>query len=243
MHYCVHRLRHCEYRDSFEPVNCPLSCSDSIARRRLMSADSVASTSESGSDKPLASPAADPPLVSEAHAQRITQLFQDEYANVVNFIAARTGSWPEARDIAAEAFAKILQKPDPESVSFLRAYVYRSARNIATNRATLGAVRKRIIGIARHEFTTTSPSPEPGLIAQQRLQILQRAIERMRPSRKMVLRLRMWEELPFAEILHRFAAEGLMVNERTLHRWYGDALEELRRAIRAAEDPQGEEVK
>lgn len=208
-----------------------------------MSADVVASTSDSGSDEPLASRTAEPPRVSEAHAQRIAELFQDEYTNVVHFVAARTGSWPEARDIAAEAFAQILQKPDPETVSFLRAYVYRSARNIATNRAKLGAVRKRIIGISRHEFASTSPSPEPGLIDEQRLQVLQRAMELMRPSRRMVLKLRMWEELPFADILARFAAEGLVVNERTLHRWYGDALEELRSAIRVAEDLQGEGVK
>lgn len=208
-----------------------------------MSADVIASTSDPGPDEPLASRTAEPPRVSEAHAQRIAELFQDEYTNVVHFVAARTGSWPEARDIAAEAFAQILQKPDPETVSFLRAYVYRSARNIAINRAKLGAVRKRIIGIARHQFASTSPSPEPGLIDEQRLQVLQRAMEGMRPSRRMVLRLRMWEELSFAVILARFAAEGLVVNERTLHRWYGDALEELRSAIRVAEDLQGEGVK
>jgi RNA polymerase sigma factor (sigma-70 family) len=208
-----------------------------------MTADSVASTPETGSDEQLSSRAAEPARVSEAHAKQIAQLFQDEYANVVHFIAARAASWPEARDIAAEAFAQILQKPDPETVSFLRAYVYRAARNIAINRAMLGAARRRIIGIARHEFTSTSPSPEPALIKQQRLQVLGRAMEGMKPSRRMLLKLRMWEELSFADILARFAAEGLVVNERTLYRWYGDALEELRTAIEAAEDLKGEGVK
>jgi len=34
----------------------------------------------------------------------------------------------------------------------------------------------------------------------------------------------------------RFAADGVAVNERTLLRWYADALKELRQAIVAAED-------
>jgi len=50
----------------------------------------------------------------------------------------------------------------------------------------------------------------------------------------------MWEELPYAEIESRFAAEGILVNERTLNRWYAEALRELRRAIQAAEELQEE---
>lgn len=71
---------------------------------------------------------------------------------------------------------------------------------------------------------------------QQRIKVLSEAIETLRPTRKMVLKLRMWDELPYAEIESRFAADGVVVNERTLLRWYADALKELRRAIVAAED-------
>jgi DNA-directed RNA polymerase specialized sigma24 family protein len=71
---------------------------------------------------------------------------------------------------------------------------------------------------------------------QQRVKVLAAAIERLRPTRKMVLKLRMWDELPYTEIEARFAADGVVVNERTLLRWYADALKELRRAILAAED-------
>jgi RNA polymerase sigma-70 factor (ECF subfamily) len=207
-----------------------------------MSRDFLASSSdESGAGEPRGSRAPEPPGVNEAHAERIARLFQAEYTNVVSYIAARIGSWPEARDIVAEAFAEILRKPDPETVSFLRAYIYQAARNIASNRARLGAGRKRILGIARHEFTSTTPSPEPALIKEEQLHILERALKGMRPSRRMLLRLRMWEELSFSEILAKFAAEGVVVKERTLFRWYADALEELRTAIEAAEDVNQEE--
>jgi transposase-like protein len=51
----------------------------------------------------------------------------------------------------------------------------------------------------------------------------------------------MWEELPYAEIESRFAAEGLVVNERTLNRWYAEGLKEVRQGIREAEEPQREQ--
>jgi DNA-directed RNA polymerase specialized sigma24 family protein len=88
----------------------------------------------------------------------------------------------------------------------------------------------------RHEFASTTPSPEPQFMQQQRIKVLSTAIESLRPTRRMVLRWRMWDELPYAEIEARFAAEGVSVNERTLLRWYAEALKDLRQAILAAEE-------
>jgi RNA polymerase sigma-70 factor (ECF subfamily) len=172
----------------------------------------------------------------EAHTRRIAELFRDEYPKLVHYMVSRTGSWPEARDVAAQAFAQVLESRAPDTISFLKAYVYRAARNLATDRARAGAIRTRINRIVKHEFASTTPSPEPQFMQQQRVTVLAAAIEQLRPTRKMVLKLRMWDELPYAEIEARFAADGVVVNERTLLRWYADALKELRQAILAAEN-------
>ena len=37
-------------------------------------------------------------------------------------------------------------------------------------------------------------------------------------------------ELPYAEVESRFAAAGMKLTERTLNRWYAEALQELRQA-------------
>ncbi len=173
---------------------------------------------------------------SDAHTQRIAELFREEYPKLVHYMVARTGSWPEARDVAAQAFAQVLEMRAPETVTFLKAYVYRVARNLATDRARAGAIRTRINKIVKHEFASTSPSPEPLFAHEQRIKVLSDAIETLRPTRKMVLRLRVWDELPYTEIESRLAADGVSVNERTLLRWYADALKELRQAILAAEE-------
>jgi RNA polymerase sigma factor (sigma-70 family) len=170
------------------------------------------------------------------HTQRLAVLFKEEYPKLVHYMVSKTGSWPEARDVAAQAFAKVLESRSPETISFLKAYVYRAARNLATDRARSGAIRSRINRIVRHEFASTTPSPEPQFMQQERIKVLSAAIESLRPTRRMVLRWRMWDELPYAEIEARFAAEGVSVNERTLLRWYAEALKDLRQAILAAEE-------
>jgi RNA polymerase sigma-70 factor (ECF subfamily) len=176
------------------------------------------------------------PTFNGTHTQRVADLFRTEYPKLVHYMVSKTGSWPEARDVAAQAFAQVLEMRAPETISYLKAYVYRAARNLATDRARAGAIRTRLNRIVRHEIPTTTPSPEPQLMQQQRVKVLVTAIETLRPTRRMVLRWRMWDELPYAEIESRFAAEGVCVNERTLLRWYAEALKDLRQAILAAEE-------
>jgi RNA polymerase sigma factor (sigma-70 family) len=200
-----------------------------------MNLNPVALESDTTPEETAGPPGAQTP-VREAHVQRIAELFRDEYPKLVHYMVSRTGNWPEARDVAAQAFAQVLEMRAPDTISFLKAYVYRAARNLATDRARAGAIRTRINRIVKHEFASTTPSPEPLFMQQQRVKVLAAAIERLRPTRKMVLKLRMWDELPYTEIEARFAADGMVVNERTLLRWYADALKELRQAILAAED-------
>ena len=174
--------------------------------------------------------------VDKAHADRTAQLFADEYAKLVHFMVARTGSWTEARDVASQAFAQVLEVNDPQAVSFLKGYVYRAARNLWTDRVKIGAIRRRIDQVANYESVTTSPSPEPLLIGQQQAQVLRRAIEGLRPSRKMVLIWRIWDELTYRQIAERLAEEGLVVDERTVSNWFADALKVLGETVRGVAD-------
>lgn len=174
--------------------------------------------------------------VDKAHADRTAQLFVDEYARLVRFMVARTGSWVEARDVASQAFAQVLEAKDPQTVSFLKGYVYRVARNIWTDRVKIGAIRRRIDQVAHYDSVAMSPSPEPLMIGQQQAQVLRRAIEGLRPSRKMVLIWRIWDELTYREIALHLAEEGTVVDERTVSNWFADALKELGGTVRGVVD-------
>ena len=201
-----------------------------------MNLDPAAFDPNSPSEESTAARTTPPTRLNGPHTQRLAELFKEEYPKLVHYMVSKTGSWPEARDVAAQAFAQVLESRSPETISFLKAYVYRAARNLATDRARSGAIRSRINRIVRHELPSTTPSPEPQFMQQQRIKVLSAAIESLRPTRRTVLRWRMWDELPYAEIEARFAAQGVSVNERTLLRWYAEALKDLRQAILAAEE-------
>jgi RNA polymerase sigma-70 factor (ECF subfamily) len=173
------------------------------------------------------------------HALRIEALFREEHPRVVAYLVARTGSWAEARDVAAQAFTQLLVMKDPGAVNSFRAYLYTVALNIAKDRKKLAAIRGRIVGIARHEFTSTSPSPEPLLFAEERLRVLQEVVEGLRPLWREVLTLKYWEHLEVNEMVVRFAQRGVDVNKRTVERWLHDAVAACRRKVRAAEGDGG----
>ena len=200
-----------------------------------MSSDLVSSTFEQISDHTGCVDPNPAPRVPASHATRIEALFREEHPKLVHYLVARTGSWAEARDCAAQAFIQVLGMKDPETVNSLKAYLYTVAQNTATNRQKLAAIRRRIDGIARHEFASTSPSPEPLVFAEERLQVLQRAVESLRPLLRETVMYRFWDHLPIGEIVVRFAQRGVEVNKRTVERWLHDAVAECRRKIRAAE--------
>ena len=200
-----------------------------------MSTDPVSFTVKSAQSDPVSAREQTP--VDTAHAERIAKLFEAEYIRLVHYMFARTGSLPEAHDVASQAFAQILEMHDPQTVSFLKAYVYSAARHIWIDRCKLGAIHRRIDPVACYEWETTSPSPEPLLVDGQRAQVLRKAIEGLKPRLQMVLILRIWDELTYREIAARLAEEGVVVDERTVSNWFKDAFEELGMAVQGmAED-------
>ena len=200
-----------------------------------MSTDPVSFTVESDQSDDVSAREQAP--VETAHADRIAKLFEAEYTRLVHYMFARTGSLSEAHDVASQAFAQILEMNNPQTVSFLKAYVYSAARNIWIDRCKLGAIHRRIDPIACYEWETTSPSPEPLLIDGQRARVLRKAIEGLKPRLQMVLILRIWDDLTYREIASRLAKEGVVVDERTISNWFKDALEELGMTVQGmAED-------
>jgi RNA polymerase sigma factor (sigma-70 family) len=125
---------------------------------------------------------------------------------------------------------------DLPAESNLRAYAYKAARNIAIDRAKARAVRRRLDKVVVHELPATSPSPEPALLEEQRLLHLQWAIDRLPPRCRKAVELRIWDNLSYAEILAQFAAQGVIVNERTVRRWITYAFDFCRQEILVAEE-------
>jgi RNA polymerase sigma-70 factor (ECF subfamily) len=176
------------------------------------------------------------PAVGARHAEHIADLFNRYHAGLVRSLAARTRSWDDARDLASQAFTELLALERPASVGSFGAYLYGTARNLATNHLIRQAMRLRKDRLAGYESEQVSPSPEPMVAVLQRHALVQRALQRLPANWRMALILRVWDELPYREILARFADDGIEVTERTARRYVAAALEQCRREILAAED-------
>src|SRR5438105_10721660 len=74
------------------------------------------------------------PRGAEDRGAAIARLFQEHNRVLVGFLAARLRNEHEAQEVAQEAYVKLLQLERANAVSFLRAYLFRVAENLALDR-------------------------------------------------------------------------------------------------------------
>jgi RNA polymerase sigma-70 factor (ECF subfamily) len=107
----------------------------------------------------------------ENHSRVIAELFRAHNAALVSFLAARLHDAQDARDVAQEAYVRLLQLDSPGALSFLRGYLFKIAENIAIDRIRHRAIRVRAAyteGLLFDELDEHS-SAEGNLIAQEEL--------------------------------------------------------------------------
>lgn len=119
----------------------------------------------------------------ENHRKALAQVAADYHRDLVLFLMARVGSEDKAREIAQETYARVLAFDRPDTISFLAGYVWRTARNLATNVGIQRTTRGRLdklwhAGVERH-----SPSPEAEVDRSQRLELIGKALEELRQER------------------------------------------------------------
>jgi RNA polymerase sigma factor (sigma-70 family) len=70
----------------------------------------------------------------------VKQLFDEHNRTLISFLYARLRSEAEARDVAQEAYVRLLELDSLNAVSFMRSYLFRVAANIAIDRLRHRAV-------------------------------------------------------------------------------------------------------
>lgn len=80
------------------------------------------------------SPGAVPDPPPQAAAGQAEALVRDFNQSLVRMLQARLGSPEDAREVAQEAYARLLNLGDDAGISFHAAYLFRIAQNLATDR-------------------------------------------------------------------------------------------------------------
>ncbi len=156
-------------------------------------------------------PASEAQGEAESLKQRISLLFEEHNATLIRFLSARLHSDEEAREIAQEAYVKLLGLDDPDSISHFRAYLFRVAANLAADRLKQRRRRARLRNIAFAGAEQTAPSPERGVDALQELAIVRAAIQELPPKCRTAFLLHKVHEAPIAETARRMQLSIRMV--------------------------------
>src|ERR1700735_2291658 len=78
---------------------------------------------------------ADPvPDSEESRASVVERLFREHNEALIRFLRGRVGSHNEALEVAQEAYVRLLSLDQPGAVSYLRAFLFKTAANIAIDR-------------------------------------------------------------------------------------------------------------
>src|SRR3984885_3096551 len=123
---------------------------------------------------------ADPvPDSEESRASVVERLFREHNEALIRFLRGRVGSHNEALEVAQEAYVRLLSLDQPGAVSYLRAFLFKTAANIAIDRRRRHQNYDKVA--ARQLFTelTENRTPERQLSGEQTLRHLGMLIEAM----------------------------------------------------------------
>jgi RNA polymerase sigma-70 factor (ECF subfamily) len=99
-------------------------------------------------------------------AQEVEHLFREHNDSLVRFLMLRLHSRQEAREVAQEAYVRLLQLERTDVSGFLRAYLFRVASNLAIDRLRRRATETRLQEAELFPGLSERP-PEPEMLAMQ----------------------------------------------------------------------------
>jgi RNA polymerase sigma factor (sigma-70 family) len=118
----------------------------------------------------------------ETHSALIERLFHEHNDALVRFLAARLGSRHEAREVAQEAYVRLLKLDTPGAVSYFRAFLFKTAENLAVDRVRARAYRERAAPLAFFDQFATGETPERELSGIQEVQLMHRLLAELPPK-------------------------------------------------------------
>lgn len=149
---------------------------------------------------------------SQSRQAVLSRLFNEHNQELIGFLCTRLKSEQDAREVAQEAYARLLRLDQPGAVSMLRAYLFKVAANLAIDR-----LRHRTTTSAAHHRLERAPREVGDVSAEQaaaRSQEAQLAIEYLRElperCRRAFLLYRVYE-LDLQEVARQMGVTDRMV--------------------------------
>jgi RNA polymerase sigma-70 factor (ECF subfamily) len=158
----------------------------------------------------------------------VEKLFREHNDALIGFLRARLHSEADAKEAAQEAYVRLLQLDQPGQPSFLRAYLFKVASNVATD-----LMRRRAM-TARHARAnpyddTGAALQEQAMVAREQLALIDAALRELPPRCREAFLLSRYEGMGTLQI-----AERLGVTDRMIRTYLVRALEHVQQALARA---------
>jgi RNA polymerase sigma factor (sigma-70 family) len=163
---------------------------------------------------PHADQVADPtPDNEESRATVVERLFREHNEALIRFLRGRVGSRNEALEVAQEAYVRLLSLDQPGAVSYLRAFLFKTAANIAIDRRRRHQNFDRVAGRQLFVELTENRTPERQLSGEQTLRHLGVLIDAMPPKCRESFVMNQIQGLDAATIASRLGITDSMVRK------------------------------
>src|SRR5258706_5836114 len=80
--------------------------------------------------------------LADERARAVASLFEEHNRALISFLTLRLHSPQDAKEVAQEAYVRLLELDRTGAVSFLRAYLFKIASNLAVDRIRRQIVRR-----------------------------------------------------------------------------------------------------
>ena len=159
----------------------------------------------------------------------IAQLFRDHNRSLIRFLMNRLRSREEAADVAQEAYARMLQLDAPGTICNLRAFLFKTAANIAIDRLRFRKAEVRRVEGSLLGGPATSPPTEQHIADEEELRLTIAYIEELPSQYREVLLMSRFEPLSTKKI-----AATMGISERTVQHYIVESLIYIRARLERA---------
>jgi RNA polymerase sigma factor (sigma-70 family) len=170
----------------------------------------------------------------DARSQLIERIFREHNEALLRFLALRVRSQQAAKDIAQEAYVRLLQLDQPGAVSYLRAFLFKTAANLAVDHIRHEQTARRIKQTKLFEALTAPSTPEQSTDGAQELRLVERLIAQLPPKCRRAFLLHRVGDLDISDI-----ALQMGLSERMVRTYVVRALVYCRTALEAARKAAG----
>ena len=159
------------------------------------------------------------PKSAPIRLDEVEELFRQHNRSLVQLLTTRLGSPQAAREVAQEAYVRLLKLDEDRLVSYQRAYLFKVAQNLATDRLRKRDKLRRSQELQFFDEEDAAADPVRSAAAAEELRFLQGVLLELPPKCRQAFVLHRFRGLSFAE-----AAKEMKLTDRMIRIYVARAL-------------------